>query len=1046
MKSATPTISTAPTFGYLPTRDEGTTGDLYVDAASGSDSNDGLTPASAKQTIGAAMAAAMAGSEIKVRAGTYRERVDFTGKGGSLGNRTTVSAYGTERPVITAASAITGWTACTVADQPVVGPNYASIYKKTVLKSLFVGSDPRSAHPYEAGVKLSPAISWKPNPQYPNSEQATSQWWTADLTVTVAHKLNYTALTGAFTVGQVVTGADSGATATITADDGSTLTISGLSGTFDPAEAITDPLGGAATTNGNEYVAILGYQDASVTSLYTQAQIENADVFFHRFPNTNARTKVASFDTGTGTIYLTDQKGEYENNSYKDNYMLINLLPAIRQGQWGFTDDNATDCTLYVWPSNPANMTSGIEITERGACITADTVSHIEIRGLILERASAHPGGTSSDGNYAFNAGGVSKRSNVVIDNCLIRDTYRSERDYAPIWIGNVDDWRILNTTVQDAYNQFGIFCQGQAWDSGGMATGGWADRVLIQRVDNSPFRIYGNTKGAVTNSLARNAGVAAHANKGNNYSDCHQFLWLNWDTRGCSGYQTWQRASSIALVNCDIPVSFGGSDGRAIVDQNSTGTNLSPATEQGINGDSYILNCITEPYVEAVAAARTNALTIAQVLDTAVLYTVKNCVLHGASTVNPALLKANGWKNNVLTAGSTLDASDTTATIASVYADYVTGDTSVLPGSPTVALPGADVSAEIAIIKSWVPQVPATHFDTDAYGNAVTWTAPGVGPFQDVSQAPTVDPIWINRPTISGTPTVGSSLTGDAGYRVAFPFLPVTYQWRTSSDLMTWTDIPGATGASYTLTSGETGLYVGRATICGSAEAFGYVGTAVSASYPLGNPAAAQVRFASDGGTQHETPTFTVENRPMVVLVANRLSTAANSPQTLTIGTPGRAYGTGTAIPQVGLHRRGSIQITAHYIAAPGTGSVTIQQEGAENTAYVVAAYYVDGATGITAGSNNQGTTTVVNPSTTTTAANSIAIYMAIKSGANTGTGWTTSGATQLDMNKTDTLSDGIWVVTAYETAPTAGATATATFTSDVSGTVIGAVFEILS
>lgn len=65
--------------------------------------------------------------------------------------------------------------------------------------------------------------------------------------------LAYDAQTANFTVGQVVTGGTSGATATITADDDQggtgTLSVQGITGTFQDNETITDPLGGSATSN-----------------------------------------------------------------------------------------------------------------------------------------------------------------------------------------------------------------------------------------------------------------------------------------------------------------------------------------------------------------------------------------------------------------------------------------------------------------------------------------------------------------------------------------------------------------------------------------------------------------------------------------------------------------------------------------------------------------------------------------------------------------------------------------------------------------------------
>jgi hypothetical protein len=92
---------------------------------------------------------------------------------------------------------------------------------------------------------------------------ASGTLWLGEITP-AQWKLNYTTETGAFTVGQVVTGGTSGATGTIDSIADSsptgTLTISGLVGSFQPAEAITDPMGGAADANGTQ-IPIKLFQD-----------------------------------------------------------------------------------------------------------------------------------------------------------------------------------------------------------------------------------------------------------------------------------------------------------------------------------------------------------------------------------------------------------------------------------------------------------------------------------------------------------------------------------------------------------------------------------------------------------------------------------------------------------------------------------------------------------------------------------------------------------------------------------------------------------------
>jgi len=281
--------------GYQPSTDNGTTGDLFVDQATGSDANPG-TLGSPKLTISGAMSIATAGQVIRVKAGTYRETVSFAGKGGSVGDRTTVARYGTDVVKVTAANALTGWTQCGAGDATVLGAVLgvvsSPVYKKTIAKSTIASSNPRAAFPFENGVKLNACMARSPNPLYPESEGVTEEWLTATTTVTS---------------------------------------------------------GGLIT----------GYRLSSLTSLYTTAQIQNADVVFYGVPNLNYRTKVSSFGAGTdavaNTINLTDDTRTYAATANKDKFALINILPALKAGEWGFTDDDATNCTIYIYPTNPAS-------------------------------------------------------------------------------------------------------------------------------------------------------------------------------------------------------------------------------------------------------------------------------------------------------------------------------------------------------------------------------------------------------------------------------------------------------------------------------------------------------------------------------------------------------------------------------------------------------------------------------------------------------------------------------------------------------------------
>jgi Calx-beta domain/Right handed beta helix region len=86
---------------------------FYVDAANGSDSNNGTSEQTAFKTIGRAVNNSAApigpGSTVRIKAGRYRERLNIT-KSGTASQRIVVGAYGNGPVVVDGSTAVTGWT------------------------------------------------------------------------------------------------------------------------------------------------------------------------------------------------------------------------------------------------------------------------------------------------------------------------------------------------------------------------------------------------------------------------------------------------------------------------------------------------------------------------------------------------------------------------------------------------------------------------------------------------------------------------------------------------------------------------------------------------------------------------------------------------------------------------------------------------------------------------------------------------------------------------------------------------------------------------
>lgn len=69
--------------------------------------------------------------------------------------------------------------------------------------------------------------------------------------------------------------------------------------------------------------------------------------------------------------------------------------------------------------------------------------------------------------------------------------------------------------------------------------------------------------------------------------------------------------------------------------------------------------------------------------------------------------------------------------------------------------------------------------------------------------------PIIASDPTLTGSPTEGSTILLNPAIWEGYPEPAQTVQWQRSSDQNTWEDIAGEGGSTYTLASADAGMYV---------------------------------------------------------------------------------------------------------------------------------------------------------------------------------------------------------------------------------------------
>jgi Protein of unknown function (DUF1565) len=976
--------ASASTIGFRATLDSGTTGDLFV-AKTGNDTTGTGTLGNPFLTIGQAISTATTGQEIKVRAGTYRESVDIGPK------QLILSRYGTERVVITGATALTGGVACTVADLADVGPNWVNMYKFTVTTASIASSDPRAGSITEAGTGLNYAMAWDVNPRFPRQLSAVNQWLTASVVLTQPNP---------------------------------------------------------APTAGRED-HIIGYRLPSMTDLYTELQIERGYVHWHGYPNVGGNIAVSSFDPGTKTINFDGvTSGAYYASSgdvYKNAFALGNILPAMQRGGWGFITSGA-NTTFYVWPLNPANIASGMEYTTKTFGVKVS--SQCELRGIEVTQTASTGG--KADNLYAIAGGGLTKKNNIRIKNCRAFNTWRGGDDigYGAMWIGNTDDLLIEDVTVEEVYGSYGFFISATTSDLGNRLR---LRRVLVNTSEQSPARFYNQREAFISNLyVVQPSGLAAHANKTNIYEQGDKFVYHNCFLGGASGYMTWQETSRIAVLGCYVPTSYIGNDFRAIVDQNSS-TNT-PAGDLGQSGASYILRNTTVPYW--VDPTATEGLSLGKANNMEVTYTVAANALVGAAyeTVGtPALDRVAG---NYFTSGSNLGGSNTTSTNELTYTDHLVGDMSYKAGAPIRSAPTTDISAEIAVIKSWLPDISNAEFDKDIYGNTVNWAAVKPGVSNDYDANFGLEPILIDLPTITGAPSVGGTIGTTPYFIVANPFPTITAKWQNSTDGITWTDISGATGATYVPVAGDVGKFVARL-FTGTGVSFRSQSvSAVTSSYPLGDPVLMRVKTQAGVGSpitmQDETATYVSTGKPLLVLVSQRAASSADSTVTCTVGSSGRSYGTGTSLSQVALSRRNQAQTHIFWLAAPSAGTVTVQAQGSLTAnSWRIQVFEVDALASFGATSTIGATTATTITSTLTTAtANSGALYILNRFDGDTTTNpVSVSGSDPVVTGTTGGTSSttDLAISTVYARTPIAGSLAK-TFSWPVGRSVVAYAIELRS
>jgi len=638
----------------------GEDGTMFVDGVGGDDANDGLTIGTAKKTLGAAVSAASAigGDQVVQLVGNgvkYREGLDFIYSNPAL-TSLAIKGYGTDRPIISGAEVLEGWSACDASDSAVVGSNWPNVYRVTV---------------NAADV---------PSPRY---------WQTI-----VAEAGEALEICGLREPGRTVPD----------------FFIDNIDQCFDAADPEETTNLAFGLRSGVWYDTI---SHPEQLGSYSDSQLEQTCAVVHAFPNVTGFMEVES--VSSGVLQLKTANLRPAGGGTNGGYALLNLLPNIARGQWGYRANGDGTVTFYCWPNDPSNLAEGIEIAVRTEGMRiyrsiSNAVFHLEgvdfemfAGGGARNQAFGFDGLTSGlTGNtgsvkqcrFALFSGGSGMQAKfagqgITVEHCTFENGVGFGMSTVPSVGANIYlfDYRIRNCLAQD--------------------------------LSQTGFRMFGIRDAVLSDIRSYRTSGGGHANSINFYQGCDRVVCVNVgmgfgsDDRIYLGYATNQTSSRLYFLHC---IFTAGDDSRGYVDQTVPGEAL-PVP----GGGGHLLNCWVPHRADIALTVNNGGITVGRdVMD----WSIFNCV-------SPAIVNTGGSltrKGNVLTGSdTTADLSETLVDVSDLHADIANRDYAPTENSILNSNQGVSVEATILTLEGWFP---AEDFRRDALGRPWNPASPGTGPF----------------------------------------------------------------------------------------------------------------------------------------------------------------------------------------------------------------------------------------------------------------------------------------------------------------------------
>jgi len=420
----------------------------------------------------------------------------------------------------------------------------------------------------------------------------------------------------------------------------------------------------------------------------------NSSVALWINPNIVVVRDILSYDPAANSIDYDDVGGGGVYTDRETRYSIFNSIHALdRAGEYYIhpVANGDGSHTVYLWPNDAADLSSGISLSTRTFGIDVAGESNIVVEGFTVEKYS---GDGLTDG---VGIGSVSlahlERSGIVIRNNGIRhNRHGTSSGYGGVYLGNCSECLVENNAIEENVRHSGIFLGGGKCS---IVSGN-----TVTRAGSTSIRFYGVTLSQVVGNTVNDSN-GSHANGITLYLSCNTVL-----------------VARNRVLDSNSPITFQDSGNlffiRNLIDANERGSNVNewpPAHTAGSFGTISFLNNTL------VRNNRNASLNMGG--EGGYPYISINNIIDGGGSHETIRRDYNiyvglSWSQNEYYGWYPEDHESVVEDMAALFADPDNGDFRPAAGSPAIDA-GADITRHLPR-----ESFPGFDFWLDVDGNAV--------------------------------------------------------------------------------------------------------------------------------------------------------------------------------------------------------------------------------------------------------------------------------------------------------------------------------------